>query len=154
MGKLRAAVIGVGYLGNFHAQKYLALANVDLVGIVDTNTTRRATIGAKYGVPGYADYRDILDKVDLVSIVVPPDKHFEVAEACLAAGIHVLLEKPVTETVADAEILIERAANHGCVFQVGHLERFKSCGHRATRKGDGAGIYLRATVRAVQGAWC
>ena len=124
MNSLRAAVVGVGYLGNFHVQKYLALAHVELVAIVETEPSRRTEIAQRYGVAAYADFRDILDAIDLVSIVVPPDRHFEVAHACLDAGIHVLVEKPVTETVAEAEILIKLAAANKCLFQVGHLERF------------------------------
>lgn len=124
MDKLRAAVIGVGYLGNFHVQKYLALPGVDLVAVVETDAVRRAEIARKYAVAAYADFRDVLHDVDLVSIVVPPDRHFEVAREFLRAGVHVLVEKPVTETVAQAEILIGLASRHQCLFQVGHLERF------------------------------
>ncbi|MFT4562773.1 MAG: putative dehydrogenase [Gammaproteobacteria bacterium] len=124
MNKLRAGVIGVGYLGNFHAQKYLALDDVELVAVVETNDERRDEISEKYGVQAYADYRDITHLVDLVSIVVPPDRHFEVARAFLEASVHVLVEKPVTETVAQAESLIELAADKQRLFQVGHLERF------------------------------
>jgi len=124
MKKLRAAVIGVGYLGNFHVQKYLALPNVDLVAVVETDTRRRTEIGQKYNVAAYADYRDILQSVDLVSIVVPPDRHFEVARDFLEASVHVLVEKPVTETVAQAETLVRMASERQCLFQVGHLERF------------------------------
>ncbi|MDA0822134.1 MAG: Gfo/Idh/MocA family oxidoreductase [Proteobacteria bacterium] len=124
MNKLRAAVIGVGYLGNFHVQKYLALADAELVAVVETNDDHRAEIRDRYGVPAYRDYRDITHLVDLVSIVVPPDRHFEVAHAFLEAGVHVLVEKPVTETVAQAESLIKLAAAKQCLFQVGHLERF------------------------------
>ena len=124
MEKLRAAVIGVGYLGNFHVQKYLALPDVDLVAVVETDSGRRREIGQKYDVDATANYREIIDEVDLVSIVVPPDRHFAVARDFLNAGVHVLVEKPVTETVADAETLIALASQHRCLFQVGHLERF------------------------------
>jgi len=122
--RLRAAVIGVGYLGNFHAQKYAELAAVDLVAVVDTDPARAAEIGAKYATRAVYDYRAILDAVDLVSIVVPPAHHYAVARECLAAGVHTLVEKPVTETVAEAEDLIRLAALRNCVLQVGHLERF------------------------------
>jgi len=124
MTKLRAAVIGVGYLGNFHVQKYLAIPNVTLAAVVETDAGRRTEIENKYAVPAYADYRDILKAVDLVSIVVPPNRHFEVARAFLDAGVHVLVEKPVTETVAEAEQLIALASKRRRLFQVGHLERF------------------------------
>lgn len=124
MNKLRAAVVGVGYLGNFHVQKYLALPDVELVAVVETNNERRAEIAQKYNIPAYADYRDICGLVDLVSIVVPPDRHFEVAHEFLTAGVHVLVEKPVTETVAEAQTLITLASQQERLFQVGHLERF------------------------------
>lgn len=122
--KLRAAVVGVGYLGNFHVQKYLALPDVELVAVVETNNERRAEIEQKYNIPAYANYRDICGLVDLVSIVVPPDRHFEVAHEFLTAGVHVLVEKPVTETVAEAQTLITLASQQERLFQVGHLERF------------------------------
>ncbi len=124
MKRLRAAVIGIGYLGNFHVQKYLALPNVDLVALVETDADRRLEVGQKYNIPAHADHRDIVDAVDLVSIVVPPARHFELAHDFLTAGVHVLVEKPVTETVAQAEELIALASKNGCLFQVGHLERF------------------------------
>lgn len=124
MAKLRALVIGVGYLGNFHAQKYLSLPEVELVAVVDTDAGRAAEVGRKCGVASGTDYGPLLAGVDIVSIVTPPATHFEIARRCLGAGVHVLVEKPVTETVAQAEALIELAAARGLVFQVGHLERF------------------------------
>lgn len=124
MAKLRALVIGVGYLGNFHAQKYLSLPEVELVAVVDTDAERAAEVGRKCGVASGTDYGPLLADVDIVSIVTPPATHFEIARRCLGAGVHVLVEKPVTETVAQAEALIELAGARGLVFQVGHLERF------------------------------
>lgn len=124
MQKLRAAVIGVGYLGNFHAQKYAQHPDLDLVAVVDTDPERAVEIAAKYATRAVTDYRDILEHIDLVSIVVPPVHHFEIARACLAAGVHVLVEKPVTERVDQAEELIRSATLRDLVLQVGHLERF------------------------------
>ncbi len=124
MVKLRAAVIGVGYLGRFHAQKFAALEDVELVGVVDTSAERAAEVAAEVGCPSYTDYRELLGKVELVSIVVPTKYHFQVARDCFEAGCHVLLEKPVTRSVEEADQLIELARQKGCVFQVGHLERF------------------------------
>lgn len=124
MKKFRAAVIGVGYLGNFHVQKYLALENVELVAMVETNDERRGEIGDKYQIKTYSHVQDIIGEVDLVSIVVPPKFHYPLAKTCLEAGIHVLLEKPVTETVGEAEALIASAEKNKVLFQVGHLERF------------------------------
>lgn len=122
--KLRAAVIGVGYLGNFHAQKYAGLADVELVGVADIDPARAEEVGRRLGVPGHVDYRRLLGQVDLASIAVPTESHYEVAQACLEAGIHILVEKPVTQTVAQAQALIELAQAHRLVFQVGHVERF------------------------------
>lgn len=124
MGKLRAAVIGVGYLGNFHAQKYASLPEVELVAVADTDADRVSEVAARYGVRGVTDYRVLMGDIDVVSVVTPPATHFPIARACLEAGSHVLVEKPVTETVAEAETLIALAAARERVFQVGHLERF------------------------------
>lgn len=124
MHKLRAAVIGVGYLGNFHAQKYAHCPDVDLVAVVDSDAPRAQEIAAKYATQAVVHYRDVLDTVDLVSIVVPPANHFTIARDCLAAGVHTLVEKPVTERVDQAQALIELATAGGLVLQVGHLERF------------------------------
>jgi predicted dehydrogenase len=124
METLRAGVIGVGYLGNFHVQKYLSQPGIEIAAVVDTNAVRLAEIAETYGVPAYADLAEALSGLDLVSIVTPPRYHYTAALACLARGVHVLVEKPVTETVAQAQALIEMARRHDCVFQVGHLERF------------------------------
>jgi len=124
VNKLRAAVIGVGYLGNFHAQKYALLEDAELAGVVDVNAERAREIAAALGTQAYTDYRDLLEKVDVASIVVPTEHHYRVAKDCLEAGVHILLEKPVTETLAQAEELIELADRRRLVFQVGHLERF------------------------------
>jgi len=124
MRTLRAAVIGVGYLGNFHAQKYAQLENVDLVAVVDSDRNRANEIAAKYGVKALVDYAHVLSEIDLVSIVVPPSRHYDITFDCLTAGVHTLVEKPVTETVDEAEKLIRLATERKRVLQVGHLERF------------------------------
>jgi predicted dehydrogenase len=124
MSKLRAGVIGVGYLGRFHAQKYAALENVDLVGVADVSRERAEEVATEVGTIAFTDYRELLAQIDLVSIVVPTQYHFTVAKECLEAGCHILLEKPVTQTVAEADELIRMAAERRLVFQVGHLERF------------------------------
>ena len=122
--KIRAAVIGVGYLGHFHAEKYAELANAELVAVVDLDRERAETVAGKVGARPCTDYREILDQVDAVSIVVPTQAHYEVAKAFLEKGVHVLLEKPITTTLAEADELIRIAAAMKAVFQVGHLERF------------------------------
>lgn len=121
---LRTAVIGVGYLGRFHAQKYRELAGSELVAVADSVPEAAQKVAAELGVPAVADYRELLHKVDAVSIVVPTPLHFAVAEAFLEQGVHVLVEKPITETLEQAQALIDLARRKGCVLQVGHLERF------------------------------
>lgn len=124
MSGLRAAVIGVGYLGRFHAQKYRDHEGVTLVGVVDADPARGAEVAAEVGCRSLTDYRELFGQVDLVSIVVPTQYHHAVARECLDNGIHVLLEKPITQTVAEADELIRIADGKGLVLQVGHLERF------------------------------
>ncbi|HXC92653.1 MAG TPA: Gfo/Idh/MocA family oxidoreductase [Geobacteraceae bacterium] len=124
MKRIRAAVIGVGYLGKFHAEKYASLPEVELVGVADSDAVRAAEVSAAVGAPVFSDYRDLAGRVDLVSIVVPTRMHYEVASFFLGKGIHVLLEKPITTTVKEAVDLISIADSNGLVLQVGHLERF------------------------------
>lgn len=126
MEKIRTAVIGVGYLGRFHAQKYAALDDAELVAVVDTNPDNAANVANECSTVAVSDYRELMDKVDAVSIVVPTQLHYRVAKEFLENGIHVLLEKPITVTVAEADELIEIAQRNKLVLQVGHLERFNS----------------------------
>lgn len=122
--KLRTAVIGVGYLGRFHAQKYRELPDSELIAVVDSSPEAAQKVADELGVPAVADYRDLIGRVDAVSIVVPTPLHFSVAETLLEAGIHVLVEKPITETIEQAQRLIDLARQKNCVLQIGHLERF------------------------------
>jgi len=124
MSGLRAAVIGVGYLGNFHAQKYAALDGVELVGVVDADAARAAEVAAGCDCQAFSNYQELIDKVDLVSVVVPTQYHHQVARDFLSAGVHVLIEKPITVTIEQADELIALADQKQLVFQVGHLERF------------------------------
>jgi predicted dehydrogenase len=124
MSTLRAAVIGVGYLGNFHAQKYAAIPDVELVGVVDSDPERASRVAGSLGAAAYGDHRDLIGKVDAVSVVVPTQFHHAVARDFLSAGVHVLIEKPITVTIAEADELIAIADEKKLVFQVGHLERF------------------------------
>jgi predicted dehydrogenase len=123
---VRTAVIGAGYLGRFHAQKYLSLPNSELVGIADPSAAVRAALTAELGVPAHADYRELLNRVDAVSIVTPTQLHYAIAKEFLEAGAHVLVEKPMTATVAEGEGLIEAARRANRILQVGHLERFNA----------------------------
>lgn len=117
-------MIGVGYLGQFHAEKYAMLPDVDLVAVVDINQQRASEIAAKRATAGFSDYRDIIGKVDAVSIAVPTMHHFEVARDFLNNSVHVLLEKPITTTLDEADELIRIAREKNVVLQIGHLERF------------------------------
>jgi predicted dehydrogenase len=121
---IRCAVIGVGYLGKFHARKYAALDNAELVGVVDPDSTAGQALAHELGCNYFPDHQRILDRVDAVSIVAPTTLHHSIAADCLNSGIHVLLEKPITTTVAEAEALITIARQRSLVLQVGHLERF------------------------------
>lgn len=123
---LRAAVIGAGYLGKFHAQKYAALEECELVAVADADAQTAATIADSLNTRAVSDYRELIGEVDAVSIATPTRTHFEVASAFLQAGVHVLVEKPVTVTPDEARQLVDLAAAQGCVLQVGHLERFNT----------------------------
>jgi predicted dehydrogenase len=124
MEKIRAAVVGVGYLGRFHAQKYAQLADCALVGIVDNQPEAAARVAAEVQAPAYCDFHELLGKVDAVSVVTPTPTHYDIARAFLETGAHVLVEKPITETTEQAERLISAARQYARVLQVGHLERF------------------------------
>lgn len=124
MLKKRIAVIGVGYLGKFHAEKFNNMDNVELVGVVDSNCEVADALAAKLNVKAFYDYRAVLSLVDAVSIVVPTFLHFEIAAFFLTNGVDVMLEKPIASSLAQADKLIDMARENNCILQVGHLERF------------------------------
>src|SRR4029450_9708299 len=126
MNKIRAAVVGVGYLGRFHAQKYAQLPDCELVAVVDGREEVRSAVAAEVGSRAVADYRELLGKVDAVSVVTPTPAHFEIADAFLAAGAPGLGGRPITETPEQARKLIARAGAQHRILQVGHLERFNA----------------------------
>jgi predicted dehydrogenase len=126
MQKIRAAVIGVGYLGRFHAQKYAQAAECELLAVVDARAEAREQVGSELNVRALADHRSLLGAVDAVSVVTPTPAHFPIARDFLEAGAHVLVEKPITETPAEARELIALAAAARRILQVGHLERFNA----------------------------
>jgi len=121
--KIRIGVIGLGYLGKFHYQKYKANKFVNLTSVVDIDKKNYSIIKEK-GVLMFEKYQDIVDKVDAVSIVTPTVTHYKLAKYFLDNKIHVLLEKPMTETVAQAKKLNAIAKKNKCVLQIGHLEQF------------------------------
>jgi predicted dehydrogenase len=121
---IRAAVIGVGYLGKFHAEKYAASEKVKLVAVVDIDEKRGNEVGGSVGAPALTDYRALFGQVQCVSIAVPTRFHYRVARDFIEAGIDVLVEKPLTADIAEARALVEAAKARNVVLQVGHLERF------------------------------
>ncbi len=124
MKKTRVGVIGAGYLGRFHLEKYAALEEAELAGVAEIRPERLEEITGRFGVPGFSDFRDLLPRVEAVSIVVPTSLHGEIARVCLEQGVDVLIEKPITPELNEAEALIALARDRGRLIQVGHLERF------------------------------
>ena len=121
---MRVAVIGVGHLGKHHARILSSLPGAELVAVVDTNRERAVEIAAAYSTRAVFDYRDIVGQVDAVTVAVPTDLHREVALAFLKARVPVLVEKPIARSLAEADELIEAAADAGVILAVGHTERF------------------------------
>ena len=119
-------MIGVGHFGQHHAGKYARLDGSRLVAVVDRDPARAAAIAGQHGVEGLSDYRPLLGRVDAVSIATPPASHFQVARDFIEHGAHVLVEKPITDSVASANALTELAEARNRVLQVGHIERFSS----------------------------
>ena len=122
--RLRAAVVGVGYLGRFHAMKYALLDDVELIAVVDVDADRARQVGTEVGAPWLTSHLDLLDEVDMVSVVSPTAAHFQITSDLLQAGIHVLVEKPIASTTDQANMLIDLARKHQRVLQPGHIERF------------------------------
>jgi predicted dehydrogenase len=121
---IKTGVIGVGYLGQHHARIYKELQGVELAAVADTDAQRAGEIAARHGAKAYSDYREALGELEAVSIVAPTSEHFTIAMDCLGAGLDVLIEKPITVTVEEADTLIEEAEKRGKIIQVGHLERY------------------------------
>jgi predicted dehydrogenase len=124
MKKIKVGVVGVGHLGKFHVEKYARMADVELVGIAEIDKERRESLSQQYKVPGYTDYRRLISEVEAVSIVVPTTLHAAVAKDFLNEKVDVLIEKPISRSLSEAEELIDLAKAKGCLLQIGHLERF------------------------------
>jgi predicted dehydrogenase len=124
MKKLRVGVVGTGYLGRFHAEKYDRMDDVELVGVVDIDKSQAQEVAGRFNTTAYAHHEHLFGKVDAVSIVVPTPAHFSVAKDFLENNIDVLIEKPMSETTEQADELIDFAKSRSLIIQVGHLERF------------------------------
>lgn len=122
--KIPVGVVGVGYAGRYHAEKYAASKKAELVAVVDIDEGRAAQVGKELGIPSLTNYRDLFGRVQCVSIAVPTRMHYEVSRDFLQAGIDVLVEKPMTASLEEGRGLVDLAKEKGLVLQVGHLERF------------------------------
>ncbi len=121
---LRIGVIGVGNMGQHHTRVLSLLKDIELVGVADINVERGIDVASKYRVRFFEDYRDLLAHVDAVCVAVPTRLHHPVGMSCLQAGVHVLIEKPIAASIAEAESLVNAAAEAHRILQVGHIERF------------------------------
>ena len=124
MDYVRMGVIGAGMMGQRHCRVYANLRRTQLVGICDARSETGSRVAQQYDVPFYEQVDDLLAHVDAVSLVTPTPYHFDLAMRCLERGVHVLVEKPITETLDQAERLTETAEASNLIFQVGHIERF------------------------------
>jgi predicted dehydrogenase len=124
--QIRTAVVGTGYFGRFHANHYTKNPRANLVAVVDTDAARAAEIATEFGAEPVTDYRDILGRVDAVSIAVPTPGHAAIARDLIEAGLHVLIEKPITDSLESATAITDLAEQKGTVLQVGHIERFSA----------------------------
>ena len=125
--KIRVGVIGVGHLGKFHAEKYHKNKDCFLYCVSDTSPERGNDIAVKYNCIYHADYKSMLGMVDAVSVAVPTTLHFEITDFFLSHGVHVLVEKPITDNVKTAQKLLEKAKSNNLILLIGHLERFNPC---------------------------
>lgn len=131
---VRTAVVGLGYFGRFHAKHYAANDRADLVAVCDVDGERARAASGEFGGAPFTDHRELIGKVEAVSIAAPTSNHFEIARDLIAAGIHVLIEKPITPDLASADRLIELADAAGVVLQVGHIERFSAAWRALSEK--------------------
>jgi predicted dehydrogenase len=124
MARLRMAVVGVGHLGKEHARILTGLAGVELVGVADVHAEQAQAVARRVGCRAFTDFRALLPLVDAACVVVPTAHHFAVAGEFLRRGIPLLVEKPLTPSVQQADTLLDLAERHGALVQVGHIERF------------------------------
>ncbi|MFA4917649.1 MAG: Gfo/Idh/MocA family oxidoreductase [Thermodesulfovibrionales bacterium] len=121
---VKVGVIGVGYLGQHHARIYSELEETELVAVVDIDREKAGALAVKYNCEAFDDYREIFHKVDALSIVTPTTFHYSIALDCLREGKDILIEKPVTVTIEEADDLIKESRHRNLIIQVGHLERY------------------------------
>lgn len=122
--RVKVGVIGVGSLGQHHARIYSRLPQAELIGVYDVNSARAEQVAREHGTQAFASMDELAARIEAASVVVPTDKHREVAGKLLERKIHLLVEKPIAATTAEAEELVALAQRHGVILQVGHVERF------------------------------
>ena len=121
---VKCGVVGTGSLGQHHARIYAALENVELVGIVDADPARAEEMARRHGTRAYATPAELAADCEAISVVVPTDKHAEVAIPLLEQGAHLLIEKPICASLEEAHLVLNKARETGCLVQVGHIEHF------------------------------
>ncbi len=131
---VKVGVIGVGYLGHFHAEKYAGLAETELAGVADLNGDQARKVAHALHTQDFRDYHELLPQVAAVSVAVPTSQHYAVVKDALMADCHVLVEKPITVTVAEADELVHLSRERGLILMVGHLERFNSAMEELKRR--------------------
>jgi predicted dehydrogenase len=124
MTTLRTAVIGAGHMGSLHATRLAACSGARLMALADIDTTRAKAVAQPLGCEVVSDFRDLLGSIDAACVAVPTNLHHEIAAACMDAGVHVLVEKPLARTLDEADRLLDIARDRGIVLQVGHLQRY------------------------------
>ena len=130
---VRVAVVGSGYFGRFHANHYARNERAELVAVVDADAERASAVAAEFGAEAVSDYRSIIGRVDAASVAVPTPLHYDIARELIEAGIHLLVEKPLTDSEQTGRTLAQLAESRKTVLQVGHIERFSS-GYRTLAK--------------------
>ena len=122
--RLRLGVVGVGYLGELHAQKYASMEDIRLVGLADIDFERAQQVARRHNTKAYKSHTELLPNVDGLSLAVPTVSHFAIGHDILTHGVHLLVEKPITLKLEDADRLIETAKRNNTILQIGHIERF------------------------------
>lgn len=124
MRKIKVGVVGTGHLGALHTKMFKQISNCELVGIYDSNPEQAKAVSESLNVPSFSNLDFLLSKVEAVSIAATTSAHYELAKNCMEAGIHIFIEKPITTSIEEGEILVKLAEEKKLILQVGHIERF------------------------------
>jgi predicted dehydrogenase len=141
--RVRVAVVGSGYFGRFHANHYAQNPRAELVAVVDADADRAVAVAAEFSAEAASDYRSIIGRVDAASVAVPTPLHYDIARELIEAGIHLLVEKPLTDSEETGRALTQLAEARKTVLQVGHIERFSSA-YRTLAEMIAAPLYVES----------